>query len=303
MVNWGRPVNAVERPPSRQVLVSGATGFIGRHLIPLLLQGGHEVVALGRDAEQARCFEWFEHVRFVTHDLDADAPLLAVQPGAGLIHLAWQGLPHYRSLHHFEHNLPRSYRFIKALVQAGVRQVLVTGTCLEYGFQSGAIASSAPAQPANPYAAAKNSLRQGLEFLAEQNGFTLQWARLFYMHGAGQSPSSVLSQLEQAMERGDEEFRMSGGEQLRDYLPVQAAAHQLVRLYSSRGAGTYNVCSGRPISVRRLVEERVAQRGSGIRLRLGFHPYPGHEPLAFWGVPDLDDAQTAHSLALSRPTS
>ena len=123
-------MSEVEHAPPRQVLVSGATGFIGRHLVPLLLQGGHEVVALGRDAERARRFEWFEHVRFVTHDLDADAPLPAVQPGAGLIHLAWQGLPHYPSLHHFERNLPHNYRFIKALVQAGVRQVLVTGTCL-----------------------------------------------------------------------------------------------------------------------------------------------------------------------------
>lgn len=296
-------MSGVEHAPPHQVLVSGATGFIGQHLVPLLLQAGHEVVALARDAERARRFEWFGHVRFVTHDLDADAPLPAVQPGAGLIHLAWQGLPHYQSLHHFERNLPHNYRFIKSLVQAGVRQVLVTGTCLEYGFQSGAIASSAPAQPANPYAAAKNSLRQGLEFLAEEAGFALQWARLFYMHGAGQSPSSVLSQLEQAMERGDEEFRMSGGEQLRDYLPVQAVAHQLVRLYSSRGAGTYNVCSGRPISVRRLVEERLAQCGSGIRLRMGFYPYPRHEPLAFWGVPDLDDTERACSLPLSRPTS
>jgi hypothetical protein len=62
------------------VLVSGATGFIGQHLVPLLLQAGHEVVALARDAERARRFEWYEHVRFVTHDLDADAPLPAVQP-------------------------------------------------------------------------------------------------------------------------------------------------------------------------------------------------------------------------------
>ena len=79
---------------------------------------------------------------------------------------------------------------------------------------------------------------------------------------------------------------MSGGEQLRDYLPVKAVAKQLVSIFSSRKAGVYNVCSGEPVSVRRLVEQRVAERGSSIRLHLGFYPYPSHEPMAFWGVPD-----------------
>ena len=79
---------------------------------------------------------------------------------------------------------------------------------------------------------------------------------------------------------------MSGGEQLRDYLPVEEAAQQLFNLYSNSLAGTYNICSGNPISIRRLVENRIAELGVDLKLNLGFYPYLEHEPMAFWGARD-----------------
>ncbi|MFM8742985.1 MAG: methyltransferase domain-containing protein, partial [Cytophagales bacterium] len=84
-------------------------------------------------------------------------------------------------------------------------------------------------------------------------------------------------------------FNMSGGEQLRDYLPVEAVAQQLFELYVSTRTGTYNICSGNPISVRRLVEERIKDRCASIQPNLGYYPYPDYEPMAFWGVRDIGD--------------
>ena len=77
---------------------------------------------------------------------------------------------------------------------------------------------------------------------------------------------------------------MSGGEQLRDYLPIEDIVEQLADLYESGRCGTYNICSGKPISVRRLVEKRVKERGSNIKLNLGYYPYPDYEPMEFWGI-------------------
>ena len=200
--------------------------------------------------------------------------------------MAWQGLPNYKSLFHFEDNLPFNYSFVKEFVLSGVSQVLITGTCFEYGFQSGPIASTTKPQPNNPYALAKDTLRQQLEFLSKEHPFCLQWARLFYMYGKGQNPKSVLSQLDTAIDNGDSTFNMSGGEQLRDYLPIEAVAQQLFDLYVSSTTGTYNICSGNPISVRRLVEERIKDRCASIQPNLGYYPYPDYEPMAFWGVRD-----------------
>ena len=114
--------------------------------------------------------------------------------------------------------------------------------------------------------------------------FLLTWARLFYLHGEGQAPSALLPQLQRALDAGDATFPMSGGEQVRDYLPVEEAADDLVRLaLARRDHGIVNVCSGRPVTVRALVESWLAEHGKSIALDLGRYPYPAHEPMAFWG--------------------
>jgi nucleoside-diphosphate-sugar epimerase len=122
--------------------------------------------------------------------------------------------------------------------------------------------------------------------LSREVPFTLQWARLFYMHGPGQSSRSLLAQLDAAIDRGDKEFPMSGGEQLRDYLPVESVARSLAELLDCHNLqGIVNICSGSPISVRSLTENHIRRRGSNIKLCFGAFPYPAHEPFAFWGSP------------------
>ena len=139
--------------------------------------------------------------------------------------------------------------------------------------------------PSNPSGLAKDTLRKCLERLKPDWPFTLQWARLFYVYGPGQNPGSLLAQLERALEQGDSEFPMSGGEQLRDFIPVQRVASDLVGLIEHPECdGIVNVCSGKPISVRRMVEEFIKARGKNINLKLGHYPYPDHEPFAFWGA-------------------
>jgi nucleoside-diphosphate-sugar epimerase len=269
-----------------KVLVTGATGFIGHHVIPALVQRGHTVIAVARNEKRAKDLAWPQSVRFVACDIHK--PGLDARntfgPADAVMHLAWPGLPDYKALHHFEETLFADYRFLKALVSAGYSHVLVTGTCFEYGIQSGQLDEWAETRPSNPYGLAKDTLRKFVERLRTERPFTLQWARLFYMYGKGQNPASLLAQLERALERGDEEFPMSGGEQLRDYLPVEQVASALVRLIEHPECeGIVNICSGKPVSVRRLVEEFMRAKGKNIRLKLGHYPYPDYEPLAFWG--------------------
>jgi dTDP-6-deoxy-L-talose 4-dehydrogenase (NAD+) len=100
-------------------------------------------------------------------------------------------------------------------------------------------------------------------------------------------------QLDAAIDRGDEVFPMSGGEQLRDYLRVECAAEQLAKALDDGRDGPVNICSGTPISVRTLVERRILERGARIRPEFGRFPYPAHEPLAFWGVRNAEDTTIA----------
>ncbi|WP_434768144.1 NAD-dependent epimerase/dehydratase family protein [Pseudomonas triticicola] len=270
-----------------KVLVTGATGFVGRHLVPALLERGCEIRAVARNAETARSMPWIEDVEFVSADIHAaDLNVVALTEGIdALAHLAWPGLPNYRALFHFEHNLMADYRFIKSAVEAGVQQVLVTGTCFEYGMQSGPLSESTEPRPSNPYGLAKHTLHLFLQSLQQERPFTLQWARLFYLHGEGQNPNSLLAALDRAIDSGEPTFNMSAGEQLRDFLAIETAASHLAAILHQRDfAGVVNCASGQPVSVRALVEQRLRERGATLDLNLGHYPYPTHEPLAFWAV-------------------
>lgn len=268
------------------VLVTGASGFVGRHLVAALLAQGVRVRAVARGLEAARALPWFEQVDFISADVhDPELDVGALVDGVdALVHLAWPGLPNYHALFHFERTLPADYGFLKQVVESGVQHLLVTGTCFEYGLQSGPLNELALAQPVTAYGLAKHSLHQFLQVLQRERPFTLQWARLFYLHGPGQAANSLLASLDRAIDSADESFNMSGGEQLRDYLAIEDAAQLLVKILGQPHVqGAINCCSGQPISVRSLVEQRLQQRQSSLRLNLGHYPYAGHEPMAFWG--------------------
>ncbi len=269
-----------------RVSVTGATGFIGRRVVNELVSRNVEVVALVRDEKKSdfgpsvavRCVDIKPDQKY--HHDDIGAP-------DTLIHLAWGGLPNYRSLHHFEDELPAQYNFLSQLVKTGLGAVVGVGTCFEYGMQSGALSETLETQPDNCYGFAKDTLRRQLEMLKVQHPFAFSWARLFYLYGPDQNEKSLYPLLRQAVARGDKTFPMSQGEQLRDFLPVEVMVSHLVDLALARcDCGPVNICSGEPISVRGLVEKWLRDNNWSVELELGRYPYPDYEPMAFWGTRD-----------------
>ncbi|MGJ0516391.1 MAG: NAD-dependent epimerase/dehydratase family protein [Methylomicrobium sp.] len=268
-----------------KIAITGATGFIGRHVISQLTKKSDDFVTIVRTLDKREVPLPKDKVLF----LDIHTPPINAYELMGcpdvLIHLAWGGLPNYKSLHHFETELPAHYRFLKELIQSGLQSLVITGTCFEYGMQSGPLSENLPSRPYNPYGYAKDALRQQLEYLKIENTFNLTWLRLFYTYGAGQGPTSLYSQLCTSVARGDKTFNMSGGEQLRDYLHVSDVASSIVDLaLQARDCGIINICSGKPVSIRKLVEGWIHENGWNIELDLGRYPYPEYEPMAFWGT-------------------
>lgn len=262
-----------------KVLLTGASGFLAGHVAPRLLnQEGIQLLGVSR-TEPKVTMPWMQV------DLKDDVQSLfdSFLPDI-VIHLAWGGLPNYRSMHHIAMELPKSFEFLAHAVQAGVKRIVPIGTCFEYGMLNGQLTEHMTTVPDNPYGFAKLTLLQQLQFLKREVEFELVWPRLFYMFGEGQASSSLYSQFRAAVEANQESFDMSGGEQLRDYLPVTDVADYIVEVsIAEKELGIVNICSGSPISVRSLVEGWKDDMLAEIKLNLGHYPYPDYEPMAFWG--------------------
>lgn len=272
-----------------KILVTGSTGFIGSHVISYLLRNGHQVVATSSDTKKAQQLNWFHQVRYVEFVLEdsiestTDLYTYFDRPDA-MLHLAWQGLPYYNESYHVDKNLFSQYSFVKNLINNGLKNISITGTCLEYGLINGCLSESQIGTPSNFYAVAKDSLRKFIELHKEKYDLSFKWIRLFYMYGEGQNPKSLIPQLEEAVRTGSALFKMSGGEQIRDYLHISEVAEYLSKIaLQSSVDGIINCCSGKPITVRKFIENYMMIHGMNIKLELGYYPYPDYEPFAFWG--------------------
>jgi nucleoside-diphosphate-sugar epimerase len=270
-----------------RVLVTGGTGYIGRHVINSLLdRPGVSIVATTTDLAKTLSVVGTDRVEWL--EVELSSPKAAAQIPTGntdaLIHLAWGGLPNYRDAIHIDHNLVWNRAFLTAMIEAGINNLCVTGTCLEYGMREGRLSEDLPAKPNNPYAAAKVALFESLLALQKRHAFSLKWLRLFYTFGEGQSEKSLMHQLDTAIRTGATSFDMSGGQQVRDFMDVRTMAERIVSCaLQTEVEGVINCCSGNPVAVQAFVENFLKDRNCTMDLNLGVYPYPDYEPMAFWG--------------------
>ena len=278
-----------------KIAITGATGFIGRHVRNALAKTDHNVVLVARSVE--RVGEKLTREEVIVTDLNEsriDWFELFGKPDA-VLHLAWGGLPNYMDNYHLEVELPMQSKFLAALIESGLKKLVVTGTCYEYGMSSGALSEDQETNPNTPYGIAKDRLRKELFQLRATKSFDLTWARIFYPYGEGQSEKSIYSQLTKAISNNEKEFTMGSGTQTLDFIQVTSVAKALFAFVTeTKGIWLINVGSGKPQSVIEFVNKLIYDFESSIVPRVGVVTDREYESLSFWSDNNLLD-----SLALS----
>lgn len=288
-----------------RIWVTGAHGFIGRHVVAQAVVAGHDVWAITR-AGVSRPDDVPPGVHRLALDL-ADGQEVASQVKSlapeVIIHLAWYARPqdYLTSLDNVD-SLSTTLSFAKAALLGGCRRMVGVGTCLEYADAPGPRHEIDPLDPKSLYARCKRAAHLVLGELFDRQGATLVWARLFHMHGPGENPARLVPAVIAALRAG-RAFPLSPGEQTRDHLDVRDVAAALVHLAGSDVKGGVNVCSGRPVTLRAVLEIVGRELGRPELLLFGERPYLAGEVMNLTGVPARLSAsgfEPAHAdLALS----
>ena len=264
-----------------KVLLTGASGFLGAHTARALLESGHEVAALVRPGVPApRLAALADRLARVEGDLDNpasfDADLAAWSPEA-CVHLAWYAEPgQYLHSPRSLSALTGSLALLERLKRLGCRYFLGAGTCAEYEAAPGWLHEDGPTRPETLYAAAKLSLCLLGPHLASPE-MRFGWARIFYPYGPWEDPRRAVPALIGSLRRG-EPFEASAGSQVRDYLHAEDIAAAFCRLVDTQAEGIYNVASGEPVTMRRLMETLGEITGRGDLIRFGALPPRDWDP-------------------------
>lgn len=263
-----------------KVLVTGAAGYIGRHVVNQLLTLGHDVIASdlnfnGVDERAQRCsvpiFSGAEDIYQQLGEPDA------------VIHMAWRnGFVHNSPTHMAD--LSNHVVFCQNLMAGGLPMLSVMGTMHEVGYWEGAIDENTPCNPLSQYGVAKNAMRQSLILSAKNSNCKLHWLRAYYITGDDLRGSSIFGKITAAAAEGKKEFPFTTGKNLYDFIDVDELARMIaIASVQEEVTGIINVCTGKPMSLAERVEKFIADHGFDIKLKYGAFPDRPYDSPGVWG--------------------
>lgn len=270
----------------KRVLVTGANGYIGRHVVKALLDKNCEVYAADFrfDGVDSRAHQ-------VTTEIFSGDEAIYEEFGRPdvCIHLAWRnGFMHNAESHISD--LPQHYIFLKHMIEGGLPQLVVMGSMHEVGYWEGAIDENTPENPMSLYAIAKNALRQMVEILTKEHGTIFQWTRGFYILGDDLKNNSIFSKLVQMAEAGKSTFPFTSGKNKYDFITVDELADQISEVaLQEKVTGIINCCTGKPVSLAEQVEKFIKEHHYNISLEYGAYPDREYDSPGIWGNPDKID--------------
>lgn len=301
------------------VLLTGASGFVGRQVLRALLSGGWRVRAVAREGGEADPRRWVDDPaagidRSAGHLEIRETPDLFREPADRLtslvtdvdtiVHAAWYAEPgSYLVSPRNLDCLHGTLGLARAFVESGGRRFVGIGSCFEYDLTGGHLPVTTPLAPLTPYAASKVAAFLALTHYLPPMGVEFAWCRLFHLFGEGERAGRLVPYLRQRLAAG-EPAELTSGTQVRDYLDVRDAGARIAAVATGVATGPINICSGVPVTVREIAERIADEYGARHLLRWGSRPENLTDPPVVVGVPgQRSDPDSAPRVTLREPAA
>lgn len=261
----------------KRVLLTGASGFIGRHCIPPLLECGYEIHAVSTRLRPDLDSRVIWHPVNLLDPRQTVALVESIKP-THLLHLAWYAVPgrFWQATENVDW-VKASLTLLEAFSSGGERAV-VAGTCAEYDWEYGYCSEGVtPQNPATLYGSCKNALREILLPFSRQQGLSFAWGRVFLLYGPYEDPKRLVPSVILSMLRGMPAC-CTHGRQIRDILYVADVASAFVALLEGELEGPVNIASGRPVALRDVVTQIGDTLGRPELIRFDALPAPANDP-------------------------
>lgn len=264
----------------KTVLVTGAGGYIGRHVIKHLLNLGARVVAcdLHTDDIDGRAER-------ISADVFSGSKTIFQELGSPdvCLHMAWRDGFQHNADSHME-CLSKHYEFIRNMTDGGLGQIAVMGTMHEIGYYEGEVDENTPCNPISMYGIAKDALRRSSFQMLKNTNVVWQWLRAYYIYGDDEKNHSIFAKLLQAEMEGKTEFPFNKGKNKYDFVKVEDLAEMIAAcVMQTEITGIINCCTGKPVSLADQVEGFLREHHCKIKLAYGKFPDRPYDSPAIWG--------------------
>ncbi len=277
-------VDAAKVIQVESVILTGASGFIGKHCIAGLLADGYLVHAFYSNERPESSLPQKERLQW--HQIDLlnqkhTSELLKSLRADKMLHLAWYTEPgKYRDSSLNWDWLRASVNLLKTFIESGGSRYVGAGSAAEYDWNSGdgKLKESSPLNASTLYGQCKSSLFQTAQQNSTLAGIEFAWGRIFWLYGPGENKQRLVPYVINSL-IADKEAYCSEGKQQRDFLYVADVARAFNSLLNSKLQGAINIGSGKALSIKEIAETVARLMNREKLLQLGAMPSPNEPPL------------------------
>ena len=265
-----------------KVAIIGATSSIGQELLINLLKRKFNIVATYN--KNYKIVEIFPKVEWKKLDIKINKKNYFKFLGSPdiIVNLAWPDIPNYKLKNHFK-TFYYQKRLNYNLIKNGLKNLIILGTCYEYGKKNGKISEKMRAQPLVPYAIAKLKLLESILALKKKKNFKFTWLRPFFVYGKNTQRKTLFSLINEFHKKKITKLNVCGS-LIRDFISINFLSLTIIKIIVLyKDFGVINVCSGKGMLLKNFIKKHLKIKKNIKKINMNGKNPNDFESNSFWG--------------------